>query len=334
VRRLVLLVALAGCLEPAQSRCGALVCAADAVCIEGTRCASRAAVTACDQAADGTACSTPSFTGVCANGACWFDDADGDFVPDAQDICPTAANADQLDTDSDGRGDVCDGCPLDAKDDNHDEDGDGFGDSCDVCPAFPDFQVDIDGDGVGAACDRGGLNRRLFDPFLTLDPAWVPSQTTPWLLLGDAIEPMTTLPPTDLGLTRPSLVLSTSRLSTVVNIQSQRGWKSGDVVVQDLRDPVTDVTHARCQIRCGDNGCVVLGEYDGNPTNIVVVTPSPSLRFEVSVDTAMHFMRCIVSQIGGEQFSYTALAFNTFDVTPAIISQPELELTAFEAYDK
>ncbi|MHB0755979.1 immunoglobulin-like domain-containing protein [Polaribacter sp. M15] len=35
-------------------------------------------------------------------------DTDGDGVPDATDICPTIANADQLDTDNDTIGDVCD----------------------------------------------------------------------------------------------------------------------------------------------------------------------------------------------------------------------------------
>ena len=35
--------------------------------------------------------------------------ADGDGVPDDSDNCPSAANADQLDTDGDSYGDVCDG---------------------------------------------------------------------------------------------------------------------------------------------------------------------------------------------------------------------------------
>ena len=38
-------------------------------------------------------------------------DADGDGVPDAQDNCPAAANADQRDGDGDGLGDACDQCP-------------------------------------------------------------------------------------------------------------------------------------------------------------------------------------------------------------------------------
>lgn len=39
-------------------------------------------------------------------------DADGDTVPDTFDVCPRAADPQQLDTDRDGRGDVCDACPL------------------------------------------------------------------------------------------------------------------------------------------------------------------------------------------------------------------------------
>ncbi len=52
-------------------------------------------------------------------------DTDSDFVADACDNCPSAANNDQLDTDSDGAGDVCDSCPADATD------------TC--CPPTPDL---------------------------------------------------------------------------------------------------------------------------------------------------------------------------------------------------
>jgi len=44
----------------------------------------------------------------CADGAV---DTDNDGVPDDEDNCPTAANADQADSDGDGIGDVCDPCP-------------------------------------------------------------------------------------------------------------------------------------------------------------------------------------------------------------------------------
>jgi hypothetical protein len=38
-------------------------------------------------------------------------DTDGDGVPDARDVCPIVADADQRDTDGDGIGDACDSCP-------------------------------------------------------------------------------------------------------------------------------------------------------------------------------------------------------------------------------
>ncbi len=80
-------------------------------------------------------------------------ETDGDGVPDECDICPTIANADQLDSDGDGIGDACDACPLVAN--GEDADGDGAGDACDNCLnlANPD-QADDDGDGIGDACDN------------------------------------------------------------------------------------------------------------------------------------------------------------------------------------
>lgn len=62
----------------------------------------------------------------------------------------------------------------------HDEDGDGIDDACDVCPHVPDLaQPDLDGDRVGDACDpEPSIARQrivLFDPFTTLDAAWVRS---------------------------------------------------------------------------------------------------------------------------------------------------------------
>ncbi len=75
-------------------------------------------------------------------------DADGDGVPDDQDVCP--GGDDHADADGDGVPDACDVCA--AGDDAADADGDGVPDACDVCAAGDDA-ADADGDGVPDACD-------------------------------------------------------------------------------------------------------------------------------------------------------------------------------------
>lgn len=87
------------------------------------------------------------------------DDADGDGVPDAADVCPESPDADQADADGDGAGDVCDVCPATADPDQADADGDGSGDACDLCPAVADdgHRFDTDGDGFGDRCDNSPL---------------------------------------------------------------------------------------------------------------------------------------------------------------------------------
>lgn len=75
-------------------------------------------------------------------------DPDLDDIPDANDNCPTIANANQADADGDGIGDVCDGCPNDANKSapgacgcgaaDTDSDGDGTPDCLDGCPADAD----------------------------------------------------------------------------------------------------------------------------------------------------------------------------------------------------
>jgi hypothetical protein len=79
---------------------------------------------------------------------CAADDADGDGVCDAFDVCPDGDDA--ADLDEDGVCDALDECwggPDDA-----DEDGDGFCDLIDVCPGGAD-DADADGDGVCDALD-------------------------------------------------------------------------------------------------------------------------------------------------------------------------------------
>lgn len=76
-------------------------------------------------------------------------DADADGVPDADDNCPTTANAGQADVDADLAGDACDPCPNDALDDI---DGDGFCGDIDVCPSGDDA-LDSDADLTPDDCD-------------------------------------------------------------------------------------------------------------------------------------------------------------------------------------
>ncbi len=73
----------------------------------------------------------------------------------------------------------------------HDEDGDGIDDACDGCPHLVDpAQIDSDGDGVDDLCDPHPLEPReritVFDPFITLDPAWSTSSQN-FTVAGDAI---------------------------------------------------------------------------------------------------------------------------------------------------
>ena len=85
--------------------------------------------------------------------ACDPDD-DGDGVPDATDVCPLVADPEQVDTDDDGTGDACEG----------DDDGDGVEDELDLCPKVADpAQLDADGDGAGDACDTDDDNDGLPD---------------------------------------------------------------------------------------------------------------------------------------------------------------------------
>lgn len=99
-------------------------------------------------------------------------DQDADGFTDAEDNCPTVANADQKDGDGDGVGDVCDNCPSDLNPLQEDIDNDGIGDACDTlsnadtdgdgikddndnCLTVSNVsQSDMDGDGVGDACDE------------------------------------------------------------------------------------------------------------------------------------------------------------------------------------
>jgi len=86
----------------------------------------------------------------CTNGLAFFpedSDADGDGVPDGQDICD--GGNDNADEDGDSVPDFCDDCPLDAQ---NDADGDGFCSDVDTCPGFDDNE-NQDGDILPDGCD-------------------------------------------------------------------------------------------------------------------------------------------------------------------------------------
>ncbi len=114
----------------------------------------------------------------CDNGNCLnvFQDADGDGVCDANEVCP--GHDDNADADGDGTPDGCDGCPNDpAKtapgicgcgESDADSDGDGTADCNDGCPNDPaktapgicgcgESDADSDGDGT-ADCNDGCPN--------------------------------------------------------------------------------------------------------------------------------------------------------------------------------
>jgi hypothetical protein len=103
-------------------------------------------------------------------------DADGDYIPDALDNCPSVQNPDQADSDSDGNGDPCtvyqdtdgdtvpdksDNCPNVATSDFSDRDGDGVGDSCDKSPdgiePKPEPVPELDGQGDAGETESAPL---------------------------------------------------------------------------------------------------------------------------------------------------------------------------------
>jgi hypothetical protein len=85
-------------------------------------------------------------------------DRDGDGVPDADDVCPEVADADQDDGDADGHGNACDDCPAAADPAQADGDGDDAGDACDPCPddptCLPPLEPRFGGGGTSNSGDR------------------------------------------------------------------------------------------------------------------------------------------------------------------------------------
>lgn len=87
-------------------------------------------------------------------------DQDGDGIDDGDDVCASAYDPLQVDTDSDGKGDVCDPCPFvpDSTTCAHDPadiDDDGITrEGGDNCPTVHNpNQTDTDGDDAGDVCD-------------------------------------------------------------------------------------------------------------------------------------------------------------------------------------
>lgn len=105
-------------------------------------------------------------------------DSDGDNLPDGCDVCPLddlndadgdgvcgdvdiRAGDDTIDTDNDTVPDDCDACPVDTE---NDADGDGFCESIDNCPLIANTdQSDNDGDDAGDACNDDDDNDGIGD---------------------------------------------------------------------------------------------------------------------------------------------------------------------------
>jgi len=251
-------------------------------------------------------------------------DPDEDGVDVFVDNCPTIAN-DQADRDGDGFGDACDNCPDIASADNHDEDGDKIGDDCDACPAQPSFEIDADGDGIGDVCDDlfSITRRRLFDPFVEIDPRW--ERTTEWRLTDDAVSPAET----DM-LTMPTLRMIDGRSFSVrLGIRSRQSWAPGDTFGIVLLGPARE-TIASCLLECSAQDCRFVLRF--GVIYQTLVKPQPFGHYSMTSSSTAPGTLSLGCAEFGEVSSVVSVPTET-DVTPAIVASPRLEITYFEVAD-
>ena len=247
-------------------------------------------------------------------------DQDGDGIPDIRDNCPTVYNPSQSDIDGDGIGDACDLCPTIPNKDNHDEDGDQIGDICDDCPGVPDFQVDMFTTGVGNACSPSpniGTYRWVFDPF-TPKPssAWVDSAGIRWIPGDDWMSPSQTLPPGDVGLIDPSIVLQGNAWGVQVGFSATQPWPPDSVfgiVLNGANGPVASIL-----ISCNAQGACAFGS--------TAITPAPLIRLWV-IDQNTNFY-VVINNV-------TAVLLGTgtapSNITPSIIATPTIHAAYFDS---
>jgi hypothetical protein len=265
-----------------------------------------------------------------------LDDLDADGVEDAVDNCALVPNSDQLDLDIDGLGDVCDGCPSAANADQHDEDGDDVGDACDPCPGLRDFGEDADGDGVGDLCDwdnRPSM-RKLFDPFLTLSPAFV-TGTTAWASDGEEVAPESVLAASDEGLQLRGTQLTGNAWSVTVGGRSPMRWSAGDRLGIRMVNVSTGKVDASCEASCTSaTTCVLTSNTTTTSSANIPIGPGPPVpRAEVTVaahfDPATGKTQFVCALLPVVSFSLEVTAPPTA-VWPAVVGAPNVRLRFLE----
>ena len=193
-----------------------------------------------------TACST-------ANG-----DTDLDGVPDLEDNCASADNADQSDQDLDFVGDACDNCTLAPNPAQLDVDTDTVGDVCDNCPSDSNLaQIDGDGDGVGDVCDNCVTEPNPLQEDPDLDGLGNPCDPDDD---GDGVDDLQDCAPLDPGVSAPTVEVTGVALEQLGGVTrlswagqsvasaydvaggdlASGGTETAECLENDLADPVWD----------------------------------------------------------------------------------------------